>query len=61
MIVLCNFLVYRNLSALGVSIFVAGFRDKESAEEYVSFLKTKYPKEDYCIKEIKEVEKLRDN
>jgi hypothetical protein len=56
-----NFMVYRNLSLLGVMIVVAGFRDKESAEEYVNFLKIKNPHDDYCIKEVKEVERLRDS
>ena len=59
MIVMCNYLVYRELEALGVLIFVAGFRDKESAEEYIDLLKSKYPQEVYCVKEIKEVEALR--
>ena len=59
MIVFCNYLVYRELEALGVLIFVAGFRDKESAEEYIDLLKSKYPQEVYCVKEIKEVEALR--
>ena len=61
MVVLCNYLVYRYLSALGVGIFVAGFRDKERAYEYMELLKSKYPKEEYCIKEVKEVETLRNS
>jgi len=59
MIVLCNYLVYRQLTALGVLIFVAGFRDKEQAYEYIELLKSKYPKDAYCVKEVKEVEALR--
>ncbi len=61
MIVLANYLVYRELEALGVLIFVAGFRDKEQAEEYIEFLKSKDPKEAYCVKEVKEVEALRNS
>jgi len=56
-----NFMVYRNLSLLGVMIVVAGFRDKESAEEYIELLKSKYPQEVYYVKEVKEVERLRDS
>jgi hypothetical protein len=56
-----NFMVYRDLSLLGVMIVVAGFRDKESAEDYVNFIKIKNPHDDYCIKEVKEVERLRDS
>jgi hypothetical protein len=59
MVVLCNYLVYRELDALGVLIFVAGFRDRESAEEYIDLLKSKYPQDKYCVKEVKEVEALR--
>ena len=59
MIVSCNYLVYRELEALGILILVAGFRDKESAEEYIDLLKSKYPKDVYCVKEVKEVEALR--
>jgi hypothetical protein len=55
MVVLCNYLVYRHLDALGVLIFKAGFRDKESAEEYMDLLKSKYPQDKYCVKEVKEV------
>jgi hypothetical protein len=55
MVVLCNYLVYRHLDALGVLIFTAGFRDKESAEEYIELLKSKYPQDKYCVKEVKEV------
>ena len=61
MVVLCNYLVYRELEALGVLIFVAGFRDKGSAEEYIDLLKSKYPQDKYCVKEVKEVERLRDS
>jgi aryl-alcohol dehydrogenase-like predicted oxidoreductase len=61
MVVLCNYLVYRYLDKLGVGIFIAGFRDKEQAEEYMGLLKSKYPKEEYCIREVKEVETLRNS
>ncbi len=56
-----SFVVYRNLNLLGVAIVVAGFRDKESAEEYIDLLKSKYPQDAYCVKEVKEVERLRDS
>ncbi len=61
MVVSCNYLVYRDLDALGVLILKAGFRDKESAEEYIELLKFKYPQDSYCVKEVKEVERLRDS
>ena len=61
MVVSCNYLVYRELEALGVGIFIAGFRDKERAYEYMELLKSKYPQEQFCVKEVKEVEKLRDS
>lgn len=61
MVVMCNYLVYRELNALGVLIFVAGFREKEKAEEYIELLKCKYPQDKYCVKEVKEVERLLDS
>jgi len=61
MIVLSNYLVYRELDALGVLIFVAGFRDNEQANEYIELLKSKYPQDKYCVKEVKEVEALRNS
>lgn len=56
-----KFMVYRDLNLLGVSIVVAGFRDKEQANEYIDLLKSKYPQDKYCVKEVKEVERLRDS